>query len=938
MKGKIFKTYMLSICFLIFNYLFAAQVFNVPNQLTQPDGTILDVLYSGDEFHNWAHNEDGFTIIQDSKSGYWCWAKAENGDIISTGYAVHLINPQDIGLSPYENISEEKYREKRAFFDNSMLNRNNTRTPSLGVVNNLVVYIRFLGESEFSTPNSYYDQMFNEAGENVNSMYQYFWDASYQQFEVFSHFYPEPIANTIFSYESPNPRSYYQPYNAVSNPNGYSGDNQRRLREHQLLADAIAYIHDYVPADLIIDSDNDNYVDNVCFVVRGGTGAWADLLWPHRWVLYSFDVFLHGKRVWDYNFNIENHMNVSGVSVLAHEFTHSLGAPDFYRYVNQGNPIGMWDLMASNTTPAQSISAFTKYKYTDWITEIPEITLSGYYTLYPNTVSMNNHAYKIPSPNSDTEYFVVEYRSTQTGLTDSALPGSGLLVYRVNTLAGNGNAQGPPDELYVYRPGGTLNFDGTINAAFFSEQSGRTAINDLSNPSAFLSNGNAGGLNISQIGVAGETISFYIDINGADPDDIDESFEDQTFTNFDWIIDENNPWYITSQYAQHGNYSAASADIGHNQTSTLQVTMHVDSGYLQFWYKTSTQTNGDFLKFYINNQEMRAWSGNIDWSHYAIPLNAGVYNFKWVYQKNATGIAGQDKVWIDRIGFPDIIGHILYPPGGLNYSIDSGLLTVNWDNPFQTAMDNAPQLLGFNLFQNGIQVNDEIIENNSFSYYTTGGNLSLTVNAVYNSGESEQSHSMNIPLPFAIPANLSAYSYDNGVDLSWDYDMPTTFLLGFRVYKNGINITTPYLNPDVLTFTDTDVVEGQTYSYFVRAMYINPTGLSDPSNTVEIQYTSNEDTVSPNYINALFNNYPNPFNPETVISFTLKSNDNVKIEIYNVKGERVRTLTNMEYNPGHHNIVWKGLNDFGKPVSSGIYFYKMITSEFQDTKKMLLIK
>ena len=510
------RFFLLFFIFMIYMSCFSAPVYNVPNILIQPDGTEIFVFYSGDEFHNRAHCENNYTIIQDEKTGFWCWANVENGDLVSTGKAVHLYEVSSLNISPGLTISKEKYLQRRALIDNTLNLRNDVRTPSTGVLNNLVIFIRFAGESDFDTSFDYYEGMFNQPGTNVNSMYQYFFDASYQQLQVYSHFYPAPTGNVILSYQSPNDRSYYEPYNAVTNPNGYQ-PNQRTQREHQLLAAAVSSVASQIPVNLNIDSDNDGFVDNVCFVIKGSTGAWADLLWPHRWVLFSQFVYIRDKRVYDYNFQLENHMNVSGVSVLAHEMTHSFGAPDFYRYENEGTPVGMWDLMAYNTNPAQSISAFTKYKYTDWISNIPEITVSGTYTLYPNTVSATNHAYKVESPYSETEYFILEYRSTQTGLTDSALPGSGLLVYRINTNAGNGNAQGPPDEMYVYRLDGSVNGDGNIHQAFLSAQSGRTEFNDTTNPGCYLSNGANGGLNISQISSAGETVSFYIDIEGTEP-------------------------------------------------------------------------------------------------------------------------------------------------------------------------------------------------------------------------------------------------------------------------------------------------------------------------------------------------------------------------------------------------------------------------------------
>ena len=73
--------------------IYAAWVENMPGQITQPDGTKINVLFSGDEFHNWVHDTDGYTIVQDPATGFWCWAVAVNGDLVSTGEPMHLNNP-----------------------------------------------------------------------------------------------------------------------------------------------------------------------------------------------------------------------------------------------------------------------------------------------------------------------------------------------------------------------------------------------------------------------------------------------------------------------------------------------------------------------------------------------------------------------------------------------------------------------------------------------------------------------------------------------------------------------------------------------------------------------------------------------------------------------------------------------------------------------------
>lgn len=88
----------------------------------------------------------------------------------------------------------------------------------------------------------------------------------------------------------------------------------------------------------------------------------------------------------------------------------------------------------------------------------------------------------------------------------------------------------------------------------------------------------------------------------------------------------------------------------------------------------------------------------------------------------------------------------------------------------------------------------------------------------------------------------------------------------------------------------------------------------------------------------LSQNYPNPFNPTTVIDYTLPSDCEVKLTIYNILGQKVRTLVDSFQKAGSQRIIWDGKNDNGKEAASGIYFYRLKVGEFRDVKKMIIIK
>ncbi|MFA4958394.1 MAG: T9SS type A sorting domain-containing protein [Candidatus Cloacimonas sp.] len=101
---------------------------------------------------------------------------------------------------------------------------------------------------------------------------------------------------------------------------------------------------------------------------------------------------------------------------------------------------------------------------------------------------------------------------------------------------------------------------------------------------------------------------------------------------------------------------------------------------------------------------------------------------------------------------------------------------------------------------------------------------------------------------------------------------------------------------------------------------------------------SHPSNQSPAIVSTLENNYPNPFNPSTTIRYSLEKNTPCKIEVYNLRGQRVNTLVNEVKTKGHHSVVWNGRDDKGRSVASGVYFYKLSTSRKSLTKKMLLLK
>ena len=100
--------------------------------------------------------------------------------------------------------------------------------------------------------------------------------------------------------------------------------------------------------------------------------------------------------------------------------------------------------------------------------------------------------------------------------------------------------------------------------------------------------------------------------------------------------------------------------------------------------------------------------------------------------------------------------------------------------------------------------------------------------------------------------------------------------------------------------------------------------------------STDKDVIPLQYI--LHQNYPNPFNPVTTLRYDLPENGLVNITIYDMLGREVKTLINQTQDAGYRSVIWNATNDYGKPVSAGIYLYQIQAGEYMQTKKMVLLK
>ncbi|MBC8416299.1 MAG: T9SS type A sorting domain-containing protein [Candidatus Cloacimonetes bacterium] len=266
------------------------------------------------------------------------------------------------------------------------------------------------------------------------------------------------------------------------------------------------------------------------------------------------------------------------------------------------------------------------------------------------------------------------------------------------------------------------------------------------------------------------------------------------------------------------------------------------------------------------------------------------------------------------------------------------------------------------IFNNCLLYNNYAQEGDAI--YSTSSNATLNNSII--SGIYATQNSSNLNITNSIFWNHNPYG-GSGIYIStWN---PGSVTISYSCVKNGqsgitpnggtINWLTGNIEDDPL-FIDP---ENGDFHFFANSPCINAgtpdtTGLNLPEYDLdgnpriyedridmgcyEWQGTEADDNQLPMTSYQLFN-YPNPFNPETTISFSIVgSEDNeqkVSISVFNIRGQKIKTLINKALIPGRYSVIWNSKDENNKPCSSGIYFYKLdVDSKTKATKKMLLLK
>jgi len=177
------------------------------------------------------------------------------------------------------------------------------------------------------------------------------------------------------------------------------------------------------------------------------------------------------------------------------------------------------------------------------------------------------------------------------------------------------------------------------------------------------------------------------------------------------------------------------------------------------------------------------------------------------------------------------------------------------------------------------------------------------------------------PINGSVPLEVTFTNESNGdvISCEWDFENDGT------VDSYDQNPTHIYAETGIYSVSLT-VSDGTDTDIELKDDYINVTNVDSENETISFEATN------------LFN-YPNPFNPSTTIEFSIQNDSKVELSIFNTKGQKIKTLISNDINKGDHLIYWNGDEEFGKSVSSGIYYYKLVVNgKTEAVKKCLFLK
>jgi M6 family metalloprotease-like protein len=432
--------------------LFAVGAYPWPVNMLQPDGSLISIQLSGDEFYHFQTTEDGYPVKK-SAAGYFKYATIDSsGKFVESIFIAKNINrrtKREVEFLKTISKADEQVRIKQlsATRSTQMRVKSSVATmqktfPTTGFSKSIIILVNFSDNNfSVSNPNAAFTDLLNQSGYIANggtgSAKDYFLSASMGAFS--------PQFDVVGPYTLPHPLAYY-------GKNDVSGND---TLPRQMVIDACTLASQNGVKFSQYDADGDGRVDNVFIYYAGYNEAEhgdANTIWPHKWELKNYSTRFNGKIIYDYACTSElkgySGTNMCGIGTFCHEFGHVLGLPDYYDTSgNNHATLGVWNIMSSgnynnNGRTPPTYSCYDRF-FLNWLTP-QEVDSTSELTLLPTyqgttplgttnqqsyLFSSATHNLNGSSPNPG-EFFMVEYRK-KTGW-DTYLPAEGMLVWHID--------------------------------------------------------------------------------------------------------------------------------------------------------------------------------------------------------------------------------------------------------------------------------------------------------------------------------------------------------------------------------------------------------------------------------------------------------------------------------------------------------------------------
>jgi len=251
-------------------------------------------------------------------------------------------------------------------------------------------------------------------------------------------------------------------------------------------------------------------------------------------------------------------------------------------------------------------------------------------------------------------------------------------------------------------------------------------------------------------------------------------------------------------------------------------------------------------------------------------------------------------------------------------------------------------------YDNGFYTNETIIESKASALSSISNDENWTKSDTAVTFPSWTYQEEQPPLPVVLTSFTATISNQNYINLTW-ITQSETGMMGYYVMRSTQNdlstakVVSPLIpatntsQPKAYLYTDTEVTESGTYYYWLQCNDYD--GIINTYGSISIEYNPGGGNTTPSIplVTELLPVFPNPFNPQLFIPFNLANKLEVKIIIYNTRGQIVKEIPVGEQNPGNYRIEWDGKDSKGQALPTGIYCIRMIAGkDYYQTKAILM--